>query len=346
VSLRDVFLIVSREKMFKQDKAILFSGIQPSGALTLGNYIGAIKNWVELQERYNCLFSIVDLHAITVRQDPKKFREQFYDAVALNIVCGLDPKKNIIFAQSHVAEHCELAWILNCYTYMGELGRMTQFKDKSKKYESNINAGLFTYPVLMAADILLYKTKLVPVGRDQKQHLELARDLAIRFNGIYGDIFVVPEVFLPKVGEKIMSLQDPAKKMSKSDENKQGVIFLLDGVDVIRDKLKRAVTDSGKEVRFDAMNKPGVANLLTILSVISGNSIEQLEQDYVGQGYGKFKGDVAEALIAFLAPMQARFQEVRQDRKFLDDVLARGAEAARAIAAKTLSEVQVAVGIK
>jgi len=326
------------------NKPILFSGIQPSGGFTLGNYLGAIKNWADLQHDYTCLFSLVDLHTITVRQDPTQFRENFFAALALNIACGLDAEKNIIFAQSHVPAHTELAWILNCYTYMGELNRMTQFKDKAKKYAVNINVGLFAYPVLMAADILLYATNLVPVGEDQKQHLELARDIALRFNHIYGDIFTLPEPYIPKIGSRIMSLQDATKKMSKSDENQSGVIYLLDSPETILAKVKRAVTDSGKEIIFDEVNKPGIANLLTILSVITNKSIKQLESEYQNAGYGKLKTDVADCVIALLQPVQQHYYALRQDKAYLFDVLKRGSERAFLLAEPMLSRVKKAVG--
>lgn len=326
------------------NKQILFSGIQPSGSLTLGNYIGAIKNWAALQHDYACLFSLVDLHTITVRQDPATLLENCYDALALNLACGLDPQQNPIFCQSHVPQHSELSWILNCYAYMGELSRMTQFKDKSRKHAENINVGLFAYPVLMAADILLYKTNLVPVGEDQKQHLEIARDLAIRFNNIYGEIFAIPEIYLPKVGARIMSLQEPTKKMSKSDSNLNGVVFLLDTPEMITTKLKRAVTDSEKEIRYDLANKPGVANLLTILAAITNRTIEQLENEYAGQGYGKLKTDVADAIIAFLQPLQQKYQQLRKEANYLNSVLKQGAETAIQIAHPMLRRVQEAVG--
>lgn len=324
-------------------KPIIFSGIQPSGTLTLGNYIGAIKNWAELQHDYDCLFSLVDLHTITVRQDPKALRQHCYDALALNLACGLNPEQPI-FCQSHVPQHSELAWILNCYTYMGELGRMTQFKDKAKKYATNINVGLFTYPVLMAADILLYNTNLVPVGEDQRQHLEIARDIALRFNNIYGPVFAVPEVYIPKVGARIMSLQEPTKKMSKSDENPNGVIFLLDAPKVLMDKMKRAVTDSEKSIRYDVAHKPGVSNLLTILAAITNKPLAELEPAYVNQGYGKLKTDVADALVTFLEPLQQRYRDLRADQAYLDNVLKHGAAAATKRALPMMQKVKEQLG--
>lgn len=323
---------------------IIFSGIQPSGALNIGGYLGALHNWVELQNQFDCFFSLVDLHTITVRQDPQQMRNHFYDLLALYIACGINPEKSVIFCQSHIPQHAQLAWILNCYTYMGELNRMTQFKDKSKKHESNLNVGLFTYPVLMAADILLYNTNLVPVGEDQKQHVEITRDLALRFNNLYGEVFTVPEVYIPKIGARIMSLQEPTKKMSKSDANPNSTINLLDSPKIIVSKVKRAVTDSGSEVRFQE-DKPGISNLLTILSAISDKPIAQLEQEYQGQGYGKFKGDVAEALVTFLNPIQQRYQTLRQDMTFLNAILKKGAETATKYAEITLNKVHTAVGL-
>jgi tryptophanyl-tRNA synthetase len=325
-------------------KPILFSGIQPSGNLTIGNYIGALKNWVDLQTKYDCLFSLVDLHTITVRQDPKEFYQHCYDALAIYLAVGIDPEKNIIFLQSHAPAHSQLAWILNCYAYIGELNRMTQFKDKAKKNESNVNVGLFSYPILMAADILLYQTNLVPVGADQKQHLEIARDLALRFNNIYGEVFTVPEVYHPALGARIMSLQEPAKKMSKSDADANAYVFLLDTPDVILNKFKRAVTDSGRDICFDVMHKPGIANLLTILAVISGKSIEQLVAEMQGQGYGKLKNIVAENLIEYLRPVQQRYKELRSDQAYLDSVLKLGAERAIKLAQPTLEKVYEVVG--
>lgn len=328
----------------KINKPVLFSGIQPSGNLTLGNYIGALKNWTNLQHEHNCFFSIVDLHTITVRQEPKEFYNNCYDTTALYLAAGIDPDKNTIFLQSHVAAHSQLAWILNCYAYVGELSRMTQFKDKSQKHESNINVGLFTYPALMAADILLYQANLVPVGVDQKQHVEITRDLAIRFNNIYGKIFTVPEVYHPVLGAKIMSLQEPTKKMSKSDQDASATIFLLDSVDVINNKLKRAVTDSGKDIYFDLENKPGISNLLTILAVVTNNTVDNLVADLQGQGYGKLKNLVAEGIIEFLKPLQQRFMELRSDKAYLDSVLKQGSQKAVLHTKPTLYKVYEAVG--
>jgi len=325
-------------------KPVLLSGIQPSGNLLIGHYIGAIRNWVQMQQTHDSLFMLVDLHAITVRQDPQVLRERCYDFIALYIACGLDPEKSAIFIQSHVPEHSQLAWVLNCYTYMGELERMTQFKDKARKHATNLNVGLFSYPVLMAADILLYQATHVPVGADQKQHLELTRDLAMRFNNLYGEVFTVPEPFIPEVGGRIMSLQDPTSKMSKSDPDEKSYIALLDDPKVIMKKFKRAVTDSETVVRFDPENKPGVSNLLTLLSIISGRSIPELEKHFEGKGYGTLKMETAEAVIDFLEPVQARFRELRADTDGLDAILHRGAERAREKASVTLRRVHDVLG--
>ncbi|MDQ2993578.1 MAG: tryptophan--tRNA ligase, partial [Pseudomonadota bacterium] len=308
-------------------------------------YIGAIKNWVNRQDEFDCLFLLVDLHAITIRLDPTELRNRSYDLLSLYIACGLDPKKSLLTVQSHVPEHSEMGWILNCFTYMGELNRMTQFKDKSNKNSNNINAGLFNYPVLMSADILLYQTDLVPVGSDQKQHMELTRDLAMRFNHTYGDIFKVPEGYFPEktAGGRIMGLQEPTKKMSKTDENAQNYIALLDTPDVIMHKMKRAVTDSDAEIRLSD-DKPGVSNLLTILSTVTNQPIETLEQHYLGKGYGQFKMDVAEALIAFLAPIQERYAEIRADEETLRKQLREAAAKASARAQPTLRRVQEVIG--
>lgn len=321
----------------------ILSGIAPSGQLTLGNYLGAIRNWVAMQDDFDCYYVLVDLHAITVRQDPAEFAERCLDFIALYIACGIDPEKSAIFVQSHVPEHSELAWLLNCYTQMGELNRMTQFKDKSKVHSQNINAGLFTYPVLMAADILLYQATAVPVGGDQKQHLELTRDIAGRFNGLYGDVFTIPEPFIPTVGARVMSLQDPTKKMSKSDDTETNIVGLLEEPKRILRKIKRAVTDSDNEIRFGD-DKPGVSNLLSISSAISGESIDSLVQKYQGQGYGALKVGVAEQVVECLEPVQARYREIREDRELLDDILAQGAAKARTRAQDTLRKVQDALG--
>lgn len=326
-------------------KPVALSGIQPSGNLTLGNYIGALKHWVAMQDEFDCLYTLVDMHAITVRQDPELLRERCYQFLCLYLACGLDPNKATLFVQSHVPEHTQLAWLLNCHTAMGELNRMTQYKDKSKKHSDNINAGLFGYPVLMAADILLYQTDAVPVGNDQKQHLELTRNLAERFNNRYdSSVFKVPEPYIPKVGARIMSLQDPSAKMSKSDDVEANVIGLLDEPKRVAKKIKRAVTDSDGEIRFDEANKPGVSNLLSMLSAVTGESISGLEAAYTGQGYGKLKGDLADATVAFLEPMQTRYRDFYADRAGLDAILAKGAAAARERAAPTLQKAYAVTG--
>ncbi|NMA95118.1 MAG: tryptophan--tRNA ligase, partial [Clostridiales bacterium] len=285
-------------------RKIIFSGSQPSGLLTLGNYVGALRNWVILQDDYDCIYCIVDLHSLTVRQDPKELRACSRSFLAQYLACGLDPEKSTIFIQSHVSAHAELTWILNCFTYMGELGRMTQFKEKSKIHSDNINAGLFTYPVLMAADILLYQTDLVPVGEDQKQHLEITRDIAERFNNIYGDVFTVPEGYIPKVGARIMSLQDPTSKMSKSDENPNSFIGILDDPDTIMRKFRRAITDSDTEIRYDEQDKAGISNLMSIYSCMTGKDFDEIEKEFVGKGYGDFKTAVGESVIEVLKPIQ------------------------------------------
>ncbi len=325
-------------------KPTVLSGIQPSGRLTLGNYLGALKNWVHLNERYDCYYMLVDMHAITVRQDPAVLRERCYEFLALYIACGLDPNRNVLFVQSHVPAHARLSWVLNCYTQMGELSRMTQFKDKSQKNADNINAGLFDYPVLMAADILLYQADAVPVGDDQKQHLELTRDVAMRFNNLYGDVFTVPEPMIPPVGARIMGLQEPTKKMSKSDDAATNAVYLLDEPDVIVRKIKRAVTDMDNEVRFDIAAKPGVSNLMSILSAVTGQSFETIAETYSTQGYGKFKMACAEAVVECLRPVQARYHEVRDDIEGLRRVLRAGAESASARADATLSRAHDALG--
>ena len=329
-----------------EDKKTIFSGVQPSGNLTLGNYLGAIKNWVDLQDDYNCIYAMMDLHSITVRQNPQELKKKTLDLLALYIACGIDPEKNILFVQSHNHCHAELAWILNCYTYMGELQRMTQFKDKSKKHENNINAGLFTYPVLMAADILLYQTDLVPVGKDQMQHIEICRDVAERFNGIYGDVFKIPVGFMPKAGAKVMSLQEPTKKMSKSDENPKASILMTDDLNVIAKKIKSAVTDSEGviEYREGDDTKAGINNLITILAAVTGKSIEDIVASYNGKGYGDFKADVAEAVVECLRPIRAEFDKISADRKYLTEIYESGAEKATRIAERTLKKVYKKVG--
>lgn len=325
------------------DKKVLFSGMQATGNLTLGNYLGALKNWVTLSDEYECFYCVVDEHSITVRQDPATLRKRARALLTLYIAAGLDPEKNCIYYQSHVSGHAELAWILNCYTYMGELSRMTQFKDKSAKHADNINAGLFTYPVLMAADILLFQADVVPVGIDQKQHLELTRDIAQRFNSIYGDVFTIPEPYIGKAGAKIMSLQDPLKKMSKSDENPNGSIYLMDDVDTIMRKCKRAVTDSEASVRYRD-EQPGVKNLIDIYSACTGCTPEQVEKEFDGKGYGDFKLAVGEAVASQLKPLQDEVARLEKDKAFIDSVIKNNAEKASYYANKTLRKVQKKVG--
>jgi len=325
-------------------KKIIFSGMQPSGFPSLGNYVGAISNWNKLQDEYNCLYCVVDMHAITVRQDAATLRANTRNLLALYIAAGLDPEKNIVYVQSHVRAHAELAWVLNCYTYMGELSRMTQYKEKSAKHNENINAGLFTYPVLQAADILLYQTDLVPVGDDQKQHIELCRDIAVRFNNLYGDTFKVPEPFISKQGARIMSLQAPEKKMSKSEtENVNNVIFLLDEPNVIMNKFKRAVTDSGSEIAFSP-DKPGVSNLLTIYATLTGKTNDQALADFTGKGYGDLKKTVGEVVVDAFAPIQARYKELSADKAYLEQIMKTNAEKASGIAERTLKKVYKKIG--
>ncbi len=324
-------------------KKVLFSGMQATGNLTLGNYLGALKNWVNLSDEYECFYSVVDLHSITVRQDPAELRKRARNLYALYIAAGLDPKKNCIYYQSHVSGHAELAWILNCFTYMGELNRMTQFKDKSAKHADNINAGLFTYPVLMAADILLYQTDVVPVGKDQLQHLELTRDLAQRFNAVYGDVFTIPEPYLGKAGAKIMSLQEPSKKMSKSDENENASIYLMDDPDTIMRKFKRAVTDSEASVRY-CDEQPGIRNLIDIYSACTGKTTADIEKEFDGKGYGDFKTAVGESVVAVLKPLQDRYAQIVKEKDFLDASIKENAEKASYFANKTLRKVQKKVG--
>ena len=326
-----------------EDKKIIFSGIQPSGVLTIGNYLGAIKNWVKLQDEYNCYYCVVDMHAVTVRQEAAQLRRRCLDTMALLLAAGLCPDKNIMYFQSHVAAHAELMWILNCYTYIGELSRMTQFKEKSERHADNINAGLYTYPVLMAADILLFDSDLVPVGADQKQHLEITRDIAQRFNNLYGNVFTVPEPYIAKAGARIMSLQEPEKKMSKSDENENAYISLLDPPDVIQRKIKRAVTDSDGEIRYNE-DKPGVSNLMSIYSAVTGQSFEEIESEFSGEGYGKLKSCVADAVVQELAPLQKEYQKIRADKAYLNQVMQSGAERADRNAVRMLRKVKKKVG--
>ena len=327
-------------------KEIVFSGAQPSGELSIGNYIGALRQWVSMQDSYDSIYCVVDEHAITVRQDPKKLHEACFNTLAVYLAIGIDPEKSTVFLQSHVPEHAELGWILNCYSQMGELSRMTQFKDKSARYENNVTVGLFDYPCLMAADILLYKTNLVPVGIDQKQHLELTCDIAERFNNLYGPVFTLPKPFIPEHGAKIMSLQNPEKKMSKSDDNRNNVITLLEDPKSIVKKIKRAVTDSDEPpvVRYDKVNKPGVSNLLDLMSSVTNIPISQLEQHFEGKMYGHLKGEVADAVVAFLEPVQKKYAELRSNEDYLLQVFMKGAEKARIRASQTLKEVQKTIG--
>ena len=325
------------------DKKIVFSGVQPSGSLTIGNYIGALKNFVELQDEYECYYCIVDLHAITVPQIPKDLRSNSLDVLSLYLAVGMDPKKSTLFIQSHVPAHSELSWVLNTITYMGQLNRMTQFKEKSKKSDENLNAGLFAYPVLMAADILLYQTDFVPVGEDQKQHLELARDLAERFNSRYSDTFVVPEPLIKEFGARIMSLQEPESKMSKSDKDENAYILMLDNKDIVRRKIRRAVTDSIGVVSYSD-DQPGLKNLLNIYSVLSGRSVVDIVSNYEGKGYGEFKDDLADVVIQALTPIQERYKEYRQDKTFLENIYKEGADRAEAAAIRTLRKVYKKVG--
>lgn len=322
---------------------ILFSGMQATGNLTLGNYLGALKNWVDLNEEYECLFCVVDEHSITVRQDPATLRRRARALLNLYIAAGLDPEKNCLYYQSHVSGHAELSWILSCFTYMGELNRMTQFKDKAAKHADNINAGLYTYPVLMAADILLFQSDVVPVGVDQKQHLELTRDIASRFNSVYGDVFTIPEPYIGKVGAKIMSLQDPSKKMSKSDENPNGSIYLMDDTDTIIRKFKRAVTDSGSEILYRD-DKPGIQNLMSIYSAVTGKDMAAIEREFDGKGYGEFKMAVGEAVAGLLKPLQERCAQLEADKAYVDGIIKANTEKANYMATKTLRKVQKKVG--
>ncbi|NRD75667.1 tryptophan--tRNA ligase [Shewanella sp. VB17] len=328
-------------------KPIVFSGAQPSGELTIGNYMGALKQWVAMQDSHDCLYCVVDLHAITVRQDPQLLTKACLDTLALYLACGVDPQKSTVFIQSQVPQHAQLAWALNCYAQMGELNRMTQFKDKSQKNTNNINVGLFAYPVLMAADILLYQANEVPVGQDQKQHLELTRDIATRFNNAYGDTFTIPEPFIPKNGAKVMSLQEPLKKMSKSDDNRNNVIGLLEDPNKILKKIKKAVTDCDEPpvVRFDVENKPGVSNLLSLISGVTGKSMAGLEAEFEGKMYGHLKTATGEAVVEMIEPLQARYLEFRQDQTFLNQVMREGAEKAQARAEVTVKKVYEKIGL-
>ena len=326
------------------NKKVIFSGIQPSGALHLGNYLGALRNWVALQDEYNCVYCVVDEHAITVRQDPAALRRQTIELFAQLVACGIDPEKSILFIQSHVPAHAELAWVLNCYTMFGELSRMTQFKDKSAKHADNVNAGLFTYPSLMAADIVLYQADLVPVGEDQKQHVELTRNIVQRFNGVYGDVFTMPDAYIPKVGARVMSLNQPDSKMSKSIP--EGCVYLMDSPDDIMRKFKRAITDSDTEncVRYDRANKPGVATLIDIYAAVTGKTYEQIEVEFEGKGYGAFKPAVGAAVVELLRPVREETVRLLGDKAYLEGLYRAGAEKAASVAQRTLRKVHKKVG--
>ncbi|MEJ5245372.1 MAG: tryptophan--tRNA ligase [Bacteroidota bacterium] len=326
-------------------KKVILSGITPSGILTIGHLTGALINWVRLQSEYDCYFMIADLHAITVRQNPAELRQRTLDTAAMFLACGISPETSTLFIQSHVPAHSQLAWVLNTFTGMGECSKMTQFKDKSKKHSENVNVGLFAYPVLMAADILLYQADLVPVGEDQKQHLELTRNLAQRFNHYYSDTFKMPEPFIPEVGARIMSLQNPTSKMSKSDENKNSTIFLNDKPEEIRNKIKRAVTDSDTIVRYDEENKPGVSNLMQLYSIATGKSFAEIEKQFEGVGYGDFKAEVADKVAEYIRPISERFAEISSNKKYLQEILSFGADKANKVAMKTLRKVYKKIGL-
>ncbi|MDD5937586.1 MAG: tryptophan--tRNA ligase [Clostridiales bacterium] len=326
-----------------KDRKVSFSGIQPSGNITLGNYVGALRNWPSYQDDYDCVYCVVDEHAITVRQDPAKLRHHALELYAQLIACGIDPEKSILFIQSHVPAHAELAWVLNCFTMFGELSRMTQFKEKSARHADNINAGLFTYPSLMAADILLYQTDIVPVGEDQRQHVELTRDIAQRFNGVYGDVFTLPEAVIPTVGARVMSLQEPDKKMSKSAENENSYILVMDTPDAIMRKFKRAITDSDATVR-KSPDKPGVSNLIDIYCAATGMTVEEVERQFEGKGYGEFKPAVGEAVVEFLRPVREETERLMADKGELERLYRQGAEKAAAVAARTLTKVHKKLG--
>ena len=326
-----------------EKKKRVFSAIQPSGTITLGNYLGAVKNWAAMQDEFDCIYALADLHTITVRQEPAQFRKNIIDAYASILACGIDTEKSLFFIQSHVAAHAQLAWILNCYTQFGELSRMTQFKDKSAKHADNVNAGLFTYPALMAADILLYQTDMVPVGADQKQHLELSRNVAERFNGIYGYVFKVPEPYIPTNGARVMSLQDPTKKMSKSDENVNSCIMLMDSPDVIMRKFKRAVTDSEACVRYSE-GKDGINNLMTIYSAVTGRSFDEIEKEFDGKGYGDFKSAVGEAVVEELRPIRERYEKYVADKAYMQECFKKADEIAQKISQRTLDKAMKKIG--
>lgn len=328
-----------------KEKQLLFSAVQPSGTPTIGNYVGAIKNFVKMQGEYNCVYMLADLHTLTVRQEPAALRRATLELLALYLACGIDPEKSVIFVQSHVPAHAELTWILNTITYPGELSRMTQFKDKSKSHADNVNMGLMDYPVLMASDILLYNAAVVPVGADQKQHIEITRDLAIRFNNRYGETFTVPEGIIPKFGAKIMSLSDPLKKMSKSDENQNGFVSMYDDPDTVIRKFRRAVTDSDDKIVFDPEKKAGISNLLTIYSVFAGVSVESAVKEFEGKGYGDFKLKVGQAVAEGIKPISEKRAQLLSDKQYLNSVMIKGAEKASAIANRTLRKVYKKVGL-
>ena len=327
-----------------EDKKTILSGIQPSGELTLGTYLGALKNWAKLSDIYECFYMIVDMHAITARQQPSELRKRTIAQIAQYVACGIDPEKNTVFIQSHVPAHAELGWVLSCYTMFGELSRMTQFKDKSSKNKDNINAGLFTYPALQAADILIYQADLVPVGGDQKQHIELTRDIAVRFNGIYGDTFKLPEPYIPEIGARIMDLQEPTKKMSKSEIMDGGCVLLLDKPEDIMRAFKRAKTDSETSVRFDVPNKPGISNLMQIYSACTGKKLDDIESEFSGHGYGDFKQRVGEAVVEILRPVRDEALRLQADKAYLEHVYKLGAEKASRTASRTLRKVYKKVG--
>lgn len=327
------------------DKKVILSGIQATGNLTIGNYLGAINNWIKMQDEYECYYMIADLHSLTVRNDPEVLKQRAKKVIALYVACGLDPEKNNIFIQSHIPTHTQLSWVLNCYTYMGELNRMTQFKDKSAKHADNINSGLFTYPVLMAADILIYNANLVPVGDDQKQHLEITRDIAQRFNSIYGETFVIPEAYISKQGERIMGLQNPLSKMSKSTTNLNDAIFLTDTPDEIRKKLKKAVTDSENCVKYDVKNKPGVSNLMTIYSLMKEKSFEDIEEEFKDKGYGDFKMAVADSIIDKLEPVQKKYNELMSNPEKLKAIYEKGDKKAKEKTQEVLKQVYKKIGL-
>ena len=334
---------MSEQIQTPEKKPIVLSGIQPSGLITIGNYLGAVKNWSEIQEKYNCLFMIANLHATTVRQDPAALRRNTLEGYAMLLACGIDPERSIVFIQSQNPHHAELMWALNCFTQFGELSRMTQFKDKSAKHADNVNLGLFAYPTLMAADILLYRPDFVPVGADQKQHLEIARDIAIRFNNLYGDVFKVPEPYIPKVGARVMSLQDPQKKMSKSDENINSWIAILDKPEDIMRKFKRAVTDSEAKVCIGE-GRDGINNLIGIYSAVTGKTADEIAREFEGRGYGDFKTAVGEAVVEELRPIRERYETFIADKKQLEDIYKDGAERAAYIARRTASKAMKKVG--